>query len=83
MCTYVVKPRNYEVFARTAKKRTFLTYFGGVITTATADTPKLELRVCVKVKYVNRLRHVKSVHKMSGGGHKCAKTPIFDDFTGV
>ena len=24
---------------------------------------------------------MKSVHKMSGG-HKCAKTPIFDDFRG-
>ena len=45
-----VKPRNYEVFARTAKKRTFLTTFGGVVTIATADTPKLELRVCVEVK---------------------------------
>ena len=31
---------------------------------------------------VNRLSHVKSVHKMSGG-HKCAKTPIFDNFGGV
>ena len=50
VCTYAVKPRNYEVFARTAKKRTFLTIFGGVVTIATADTPKLELRVCVKVK---------------------------------
>ena len=50
MCTYAVKPRNYEVFARTAKKRTFLTTFGGVVTIATADTPKVKLRVCVKVK---------------------------------
>ena len=50
MCTYAVKPRNYEVFERTAKKRTFLTFFGEMVTIAMADTPKLELRVCVKVK---------------------------------
>ena len=31
---------------------------------------------------VNRLRHVASVHKVSGG-HKCAKIAIFDDFGGV
>ena len=50
MCTYAIKPRNYEVFARTAKKRTFLTIFGGVVTIVTVETPKVKLRMCVKVK---------------------------------
>ena len=44
---------------------------------------------CVANSNVNRLRHVKSVHKMSGGmgggggEHKCTKIAIFDDFGGV
>ena len=40
---------------------------------------------CVANSKVNRLSHVKSVDKMSGGGggHKCAKIAIFDDFGGV
>ena len=32
------------------QKHQFLTILGGVVTIATADTPKLELRVCVEVK---------------------------------
>ena len=31
------------------QKHQFLTILGGVVTIATADTPKLELRVCVEV----------------------------------
>ena len=53
--------------------------FRGLVIIETADTPKLELRVCGKFK-CKCLRHVKSVHKLSGGGCKCANTAIFDNF---
>ena len=57
----------YEVFARTAKKWIFLTIFGGVVTIATADTPNWNYE-CVANSNVNRLGHVKIVHKIIGGG---------------
>ena len=56
--------------------------FGGVVTIATADTPKLELRVCVEVK-CESFKTCKKCAQNVWGGHKCAKIAIFDDFVGV
>ena len=38
---------------------------------------------CVANSNVNRLGHVKSMHKMFGGGHNGAKAANFDHFGGV
>ena len=51
----------------------------GVVTVATADTPKVKLRVCVRVKCKSFESREKCAQNV-WGGHKCAKTPIFDNF---
>ena len=64
-----------------AQKHQFLTILGGVVTIATADTPELELRVCVEVK-CESFETCEKCAQNFWGGHKCAKIAIFDDFGG-
>ena len=70
-------------FARTAQKWAILPFFGWVGAIATADTHKLEQRLCVEViceSFDACEKCAQNVWGGGGGGHKCAKTPIFDKF---
>ena len=60
MCTYAVKPCNYEVFARTAQKWAFLSFLGGVVTIATVIYIKLLLQKCEKFICMYHDRRLKS-----------------------
>ena len=63
-------------------KTTKFDHFGGVVSIATADTPNLEIRVCVVVKCELFDTYEKCAQNV-WGGHKCAKIPIFENFGGV
>ena len=55
--------------------------FRGGVAIATADTPKLELRVYVEVKCESFETCYKCAQNV-WGEHKCAKIAIFDNFWG-
>ena len=65
------------------KLKEFLKLFGMIVVISTADTPKLELRVSGKLKCESFETCKKCAQNDWGGGHKCAKIAIFDDFGGV
>ena len=55
---------------------------GEIVIIATADIPKLKLRVCVEVKCESH-EACKKFAQNVWGGHKCAKIVISDNFGGV